>query len=634
MEIKLSHALKLFVWILALSIFGAGVVPAQEDSPLGPEDPAELGAFIDGLMTGHLEAYHSAGATVSVVKDGELLFSRGYGFADLGARKPVEAERTLFRVGSVSKLFIWTSVMQLVEQGKLDLNVDINKYLKGFQIPESFGKPITMTHLMTHTPGFEDVVVGLFGRDSKSLRPIGELLAEQIPARVRAPGAQSSYSNHGSAMAMYIVECITGVPWEEYIQENILTPLNMTRTTFTQPVPQRMAGDMSRGYAYIEDSLQEKDFEFVPLAPVGALSSTASDMANFMIAHLQLGRFGETRILKEDTARQMQSELFRHASGLNPMEHGFIDASMNGERIFGHGGDTFWFHTMLILLPEHNLGLFVSHNTDTGGEAAGMLAEQFIDRYFPAPESPEPAAPADFSSRAARFAGSYRSNRYSHTTIGKLVALEALEVTDAGDGALLLDSARMVEVSPLTFHIEDEKRMVVFREEEGEITSLFFSDLPIIAFNKLSTIERPASQIAVFAFAMLFFLTSFLCWPLAAIIRRRYKVSIPAEARMPAGSRLVAWGASTSFLVFLGLLGSLLSNPEVIVFGPTQDVYRTLSIPLVGAALACLALLYTLIIWRNRRGRLFTRIYYTLLTIAFAVFLGQLYYWNLLGFRF
>ncbi len=125
-----------------------------------PGSREDLEAFLDGVLAAEMRSHSIASATVSVVKDGELFFAKGYGYADRESRRPVDPERTLFRPGSISKLFTWTAVMQLVEQGKIDLDADVNEYLTDFRIPDTFPEPITMEHLMTHTPGFEDGGLG------------------------------------------------------------------------------------------------------------------------------------------------------------------------------------------------------------------------------------------------------------------------------------------------------------------------------------------------------------------------------------------------------------------------------------------------------------------------------------------
>ncbi|MFV9630163.1 MAG: serine hydrolase domain-containing protein [Methanosarcinales archaeon] len=200
----------------------------------GPTDPQELEAFIDGVMVAQMEAYYIPGATISVVKDGELFFAKGYGYADMEYGKPVIANETLFRIGSVSKLFTWTAVMQLAEQGKLDLNADVNTYLTDFKIPDTYPEPITLAHLMTHTAGFEDYH-RIFARSADDIEPLGEYLANNMPARVRPPGEFIAYSNYGTSLAGYIVEEVSSMPFDVYIEENIYKPLDIQRSTFRQP---------------------------------------------------------------------------------------------------------------------------------------------------------------------------------------------------------------------------------------------------------------------------------------------------------------------------------------------------------------------------------------------------------------
>ena len=323
----------------------------------GPTERAELEAFMDGIVEAQLEAYNIAGAVVAVVKDGSLFFAKGYGYADLKGRNRVQADKTLFRIASISKLFIWTAVMQLVEQGKLDLDTDINTYLTHFKIPDTYDEPVTLTHLMTHTAGFEEYVTGLFAKDTDRLLPLEDILAHELPVRVRPAGDVISYSNHGTAIAAHIVEKVSGRAWDDYVEENILKPLGMDHTTFRQPVPENVSANVSKCYTYSEGEFQEEAFVYVPLAPVASASTTATDMANFMIAHLNYGRFDNSRILNDEIARQMHGALFRHAPEVNPIAHGFFDISRNGQRVIGHGGNILYFHSQMALLLEQNVGL-------------------------------------------------------------------------------------------------------------------------------------------------------------------------------------------------------------------------------------------------------------------------------------
>lgn len=302
------------ILVVLLSLMTPSLVLAQ-----GPTDPAELEAFLDDVIQAQMEELHVPGVTVSVVKGGApsgddvLLLAKGYGYADVENKIAVDAETTMFRIGSLSKLFTWTAVMQLVEQGQLNLDADVNTYLD-FEIPATYPEPITMKHLMSHTPGFEDSNFEVLAPTSAQGTPLGEWLAAHIPARVRQPGIVTAYSNYGTALAGYIVQRIVGIPYERYIQDNIFDPLGMTHSTAFQPVPPELAPGLATGYAYAEgeyhalSSYGAQAFEHFNVGPAGAISASATDIAKFMLAHLQDGapsRDGVGRILETATAQQM-----------------------------------------------------------------------------------------------------------------------------------------------------------------------------------------------------------------------------------------------------------------------------------------------------------------------------------------
>src|SRR5215213_484285 len=499
--------------LLALVVVISGGRGLAQDSPSLPDqpqaseldDPEELEDFLDGVMSANLEGHHIPGATVAVVKDGELFFAKGYGYADLKKREPVVADGTLFRVGSVGKSFTATAVMQLVEEGKLDLNADVNTYLEDFEIPDTYPQPITLHHLLTHTAGFEERLKGIKARTAADLRPLGEYLAEDMPARVRPPGTFAAYDNYGLSLAGYIVEQASGMSYDRYVEENILEPLDMGHSTTRQPPPPELAGNTAVGYTYENGGYEAKGFEFYNIAPAGSMSATATDMAHFMIAHLQGGRYGDERILQEDTAKEMHRRHFTHDPRVNGLGYGFAQDDRNDQRIIGWGGDTDLFHSGLSLLPEENVGLFVSYNGASGEEAPAQLPDAFLDRYYPVPDSPAGKPPADFQERAGRFTGTYGSTRAAQTTPEKVVALRGmLSVSATQDGALLTkptiggDPQRWVELEPLVFREVDcqghmSQENMVFREDkQGHVTNLFFGRRPTAAYIRLAWYETPA----------------------------------------------------------------------------------------------------------------------------------------------
>jgi len=608
----------------------------------GPTDPAELEAFIDGIMAVHLETNHVAGATIAVVKDGKLFFAKGYGYADLKNKKPVLADRTMFRPGSVTKLFTWTAVMQLYEQGKIDLDADINTYLKDFKIPATFPQPITMKHLLSHTTGFEDLGTGMWAKTVKDLTPLGKWLATHMPARVRPPGEVTSYSNYGTALAGYIVELVAGIPFEDYIEQNIFKPLGMEHSTFREPLPAALAPDMSVGYTYQNGLLKAEDFEFLNgINPAGSLSACATDMAKFMIAHLQNGQFGGQRILKEETALFMHSRLFAHDPRVAGNAHGFWEADFNGLHMIEHGGDTIYFHSQLALIPEKNLGWFVSYNSPNG-PSRGELFDAFLNRYYPSATPPaEVKASPDTAKRLKQVSGTYGVTRRSYKTYEKLMALvTTLKATPTKEGHLLLSlpegtgERQYVEVEPFVFQqLEGHDKLVFKADAGGRITYAFSDGIPHLALVKLAWFQKPTFHYFLLGFCVHLFNTAVLGWPLAALSRvicRRKCTSVPA----PKAARWLAGVMSGLFVAFLLCVLGAVSNEKELMAGVPPLLKIGLALPLIGALLGLGVLFYMLKAWLKGYWTRCHRLHYTLVFAAALVFIWFLNFWNLLGWRF
>ncbi len=180
-----------------------------------------LEAWLDGFLPYALATGDVAGAVVVVVKDGSTLLQKGYGYADVATRKPVDPATTLFRPGSISKLTTWTAVMQLVEQGKLDLDADVNGYLD-FKIPARDGQPITLRNILTHTPGFEERIKDLIIAEGTPFDPLDVYLKKWVPTRIFAPGTTPAYSNYATSLAGYIVARVSGLSFDDYVDQHIL----------------------------------------------------------------------------------------------------------------------------------------------------------------------------------------------------------------------------------------------------------------------------------------------------------------------------------------------------------------------------------------------------------------------------
>ena len=512
----------------------AAGTPPSAAHPLTAED---LGAWLDGLIPYSLARADVAGAEVAVVKDGQVLFEKGYGVSDVKTRAKVDPDVTLFRPGSISKLFTWTAAMQLVEQHKLDLDADINRYLD-FQIPPAYGKPITLRDLMTHTPGFEETIKGLFSNKREPLRTV---LARWVPERMYPPGEVSAYSNYGAALAGYIVQRVSGEKYEDYIARHIFAPLKMDHSTFVQPLPKALAPDMSKGYATASD--KEIPFENINMVPAGALSTTAGDIARFMMAHLNDGTYDGGTILKPEMARLMHSLIYTPVPGAQSMGLGFYHDDCNGHDVVAHAGDTLAFHSDLHLILDENVGLYYTQNSMGKPQSMvrGFLYRAFMDRYFPAPAAtPEPTlktAKAD----AARVAGTYDQSRRSDSSFMRIAELFGqMKVTANDDGTLSVDALvdpagnpyKWREVAPNRWRQVNGDGTLIVTWKDGKIARLDTDQFPPIIvispapFWRLGTWNLPL-LIGTFAFLLLVV----LFWPIKAILRWRYDSAFPLSGR-------------------------------------------------------------------------------------------------------
>ncbi len=453
---------------------------------------------------------------------------------------------------------------------------------------------------------------------------------------MRPPGELASYSNHGTALAGYIVAQVAGMPWEDYVEKNILEPLEMRHTMVRQPAADQMPDNMSKGYKYRAAKFDEQGFEYIPAVPAGSMSGSAGDLAKFMIAHMQNGRYGAGRILKEETARQMRDMLFTHDPTLAGMAYGFMLLTYNGERVVQHGGDTFLFHSYFVMLPERNVGFFVSYNTDTGARLREELFEVLLDRYYPALDAPEVKPAAEFDDVISRYAGSYGGIRYSYTSLAKLGALFGVATVSADGDALVVSGGefarRFVEVEPRIFREVDGQSSLAFREDAaGHITHLFLANSPAVALVRLPWSETPLFNLLLVAGCLAVCVSALVGWPILAFAMRGTGVG----AGRSRGSRRASWLAWIACLLIVVLfsLGIVAFNePEEVAFAVPPLLGGLLWLTPIIAALAALLLVCTALAWKNRYWRLSGRLHYTVVFVAVAAFVWFLAHWNLLRF--
>lgn len=644
--LRVWYVLVFLSCLMCLNVASALPPNASNVSASGPTDPKELEAFMDGAINAELMAHHIPGATVAVVKDGKIILAKGYGYADIDKRKPVVANETLFRVGSVSKLFVWTAVMQLAEQGKLDLDADVNVYLKDFQIPATYSRPITLKDLMTHTPGFEDLASGgrLFVRNYTDIMPLVEDMKDNMPARVRPPGEITAYSNYGAALAAYIVEQVSGLPFDRYVEENILSPLKMNNSTFRQPLPPELSKQTSNGYRYSNNAYTSEPFEYLQVWPAGSMSATSEDMAKFMIAHLQNGRYGNTSILKNATAQKMHSQLFTNDPKISGWTYGFWEMRLNNQSTIGHGGDTILFHTMLALLPEHNLGIFVSYNEQSSEPAGGELLQAFMDRYYPVPPLPAPKPVSGFEKNASKFAGSYRPTRSAYTNFEKIGALfQEVQVHPGPNSTLMtsqpgLGQGQWVEVASLVFRPVNNasyplllsEGLVFDEDSQGNINHFFYVNNPTTAYEKVAWYDDANFNYTLLGACIILFLST-LIWPIGWIFNRG---PIKPEG-LDKAARWLAGGASMLNLLFMIGLAVMSSIAlTILIYSIPPPLIALFAAAIIAAIMALASTAFTVLAWKDGYWSIAGRLHYTLVVIALLAFILWLNNWNLLGFKF
>ena len=528
----------------------------------------DVNAWLDGKLPDALKNGDIPGAVVTVVKDGQVVTTRGYGWADTGASggQPVavDPQKSLFRVASVSKIPTSIAAMQLVEQGKVDLDADISAYLD-FEIERRFDEPLTLRHLLTHSAGFEE---------HGSLTPTTDLEAyvkNDPPAQVFAPGTTPGYSNYGMALAGYIVQRVSGQPFETYVREHVLEPAGMTTSTYEQPLPAGLAGSLGPGHT---SAGEEVSFELMGDFPAGSLTVSAPDFAAFMNA--QLSR--SPKLLREETWEQMWSpglgeERLGNRAKAGEMGLGYFDLSRHGQRVVGHGGDIPGWHSQFELYPEEKTGIFISYNGDGNGSDSSNnlredLAQGFADRYFPG-DAVKASGSKDSAERARQVAGSYVPSRTFWTTFlsAWMPAYSSVSIEHTGDGKLKVDKTQYVEVEPWVWRQVDGRGAIAAQVKDGKVVSL--SQEP--AFTLLPTTLLQQALVPVFGVCLVLLLVVTVAWPVGALRRRRalkrgqeVGAPVPWLTRVARGGGVLALAAQ---LTWISLLVVIMTNSSTITDG-------------------------------------------------------------------
>ncbi|WP_152040132.1 serine hydrolase domain-containing protein [Salinigranum salinum] len=610
---------------------------AERIEPTDLSDGDQFERWLDETMADQLERHHVPGAAVVVVGDGEVALAKGYGYADLASQRPVVANETVFSIGSTGKLVTWTAVMQGVEDGRLELDRDVNDYLtdSAVTVPETYPEPITLKHLGTHSAGFEDSFVGMVADSPDEIRSMEETLAAHQPARVRPPGQFVAYSNYGTALAGHVLAEQSDAPFTAYVDERIFTPLGMESTTYAQPLPAELEPRRAVGYTFENGAYTPHDPVIWTLPPEGgSLRTTAADMGRFMLAHLNEERDGSERILDAETVEEMHSRQFtksQEAPELNGMAYGFIEMDRNGERIVGHWGDTPRFKSLLALYPERDVGLFVVYNSPGGGPARFELLQAFTDRYYPRSDTPVVVPPDGAVERARALTGDYRSLTVSESSwervLGLMTRTYTVGATDEGyltTTSVGAGTGTWVERRPGVYEEVGGSDLLVFGfDESGRATHLFRHAFGPATYERVPWYERLVVLQASLGAGVVGFVSVLLVW-LGGFVLRRVRDREPPSGR----ERLARGLLGATSLLWLGVLVIFLFawiNFNAEAASPSlalQSAKVLRYVALVGTVGAVVA---TGFAWHQEYWTRIIRVHYSVVTLLALLFAWQLY---------
>jgi CubicO group peptidase (beta-lactamase class C family) len=616
----------------------AASLPASGRALTAPD----LEAFFDGILPLQLERSDIAGASVLVMQGDQVLLEKGYGYADVKTKKAVDPKSTIFRLASISKLFTWVSVMQLVEQGKLDLDTDVNRYLD-FQIRPKFDQPITLRNLMTHTGGFEESSNDVIFTDPKLAVSLRDFLIQNQPERLFPPGKIPAYSNYGVGLASYVVQRASGEPFEQYVQLHIFAPLGMTHSSFAQPLPKALSGLPSEGY---RGNTTKPAVGFEIFNPVGAggISSSAGDMGRFGQALLHGGELDGQRILKPETLALMWTPQFRASDQLPPICMGFYQDWRNNLRWIGHEGDLIAFHSLFFVEPTQKLLLFVSYNSAGGGEQPRPeIIDMFSDRYFP--DHPAPVFLNSPVKELKAIEGTYETTRRADST--KLAPGNLFGQREVGvdkDGDLHVENAKDLRGHPIKLKpigkdlwqdSEGQSRLFAIRDGSGKVVRLAgnFAGVQmqrVVWFeNRHWVLPALGASLAILALVVLAFLIR--VGRLILFRKRPRWTPRPGTIWLTAGPNLAAHG----WVVLLGMLGGFAAIKGDDLMPPTPAWYPWLQAINVATAIVLIFSLFAVIsairVWGRANLRWITKVKFLLVAVSVVLLSWFAMHWNLIG---
>ena len=460
------------LWLFSLLFFNVSYAEDTVISRHGPESEIVLDAYLNDFIEEKMKQSSTPGMSFWLYQQDKLDHGRAFGVSNIESAKKVSTDNTVFRIASVSKVFVAIAALQQVEQGKLDLDVDINQYLSLFKVPDYHGMPVTMRQLLVHTAGFESKFWGDSTLREESTESLANHLARRLPVRIREPGKVRAYSNYGSALAAYVVEVISGSIFSDYVKDNILLPAGMTSSSYI--LSEQLKQQLATGYEEHGGETTAMPYTWVHRYPPTSMLTTAKDMGMFIKMLITDGQGSQGMVLSKNSVKELFRQQFTHDPQLPGMALTFMEMHRFGKKIVWHDGGTVGFQSELVIIPAEKTGYFIVANSK-GSSFTGELRLGILERFYN--EQPEPVIQSTITiDNIDRFAGNYVRNRINETTFEAFIALtqsgQTLTIDD--EGYLNLWEKRYVPIGELRFQREDGKRILAFAEtESGDISHMF-----------------------------------------------------------------------------------------------------------------------------------------------------------------
>ena len=628
--------------VVAMCACCAGASAQDHPEPL---DSTSVERFADDFFPREMSRRRIPGAVFVFVSSGEIAIARGYGAAQLEPRRPVDPERTRFRLASVSKTITATAALQLVESGRLDLHRSVTSYLTQIHLDEARGA-VTLHHLLTHTPGFDERLTGMAARSADAVSPLADYLAQSMPPSFIGPGRVISYSNHGFGLVGLLVQEASGRPFADYVRERVFEPLGMLRSGALEGA---VPADLATAYDIAGGRHRPLSPEYIQATPAGAFYSTGTDMGRFLIAHLRGGAYRGGRVLRPETVAMMHAQHFAQAAGVPGWAYGMWEDTRNGRRALLHNGGGKGYRAVIYLLPDSDAGFFVAYNLadrHVEGELQEVFITRFRERFLPA------RAGADAGATAAGVdpvEGEYVYVRRARTTAESFISIvNHVRVNRGRNGALTIAGftggpIELRPVAPSVYRRADGRGTVAFEaaapDSPPRLLMIAGSGFPAV-FERVPLAATVRVQLIWLSGMVIAMLYAAARRPLASVWRRAARHDTSRSWRLSTDA-----AASTLNLIFLigfpvAFLGKSEGGFPEFAYGVPAAARALLLVPPVTAVLAVASLIGSIIDPRSSSPRRPVRlaslaqdgppVANLLVVAALLSFTAFAWYWNLL----